>query len=395
MINRFCWFALATILSVPARAQQTGPTLVEPQPAATAGATVTGRVVCNDTQSPARFAQVSLIPVNESDDGSGGRTMARTDLDGAFTASPVSAGDYYVTATLTGYVSQQSLLTAAIRAGADVTTLLASLPVVHVPQAGSVTANVTIERGATIAGKVLWDDGSPAMGIGISAFMPSTTTSATQMQRLPQGLGGFAASGFATTDDRGQYRLTGLAPGDYLVRATMPIPSSSNGRPGIGGGAMSSILVYAPGKIRQTDAKPLTLHTAEERDDVLITLDLRSLHTVSGHVSSASDSVTLGSATIRLIDQQDTNLSRTTTIAADGSFTLTYVPSGTYTLNIPYASSSTTSGNFGGTYTGVRGRRGGGNATSFQPITQTLTVTDSDITGMSISLAPSTPSSTN
>lgn len=351
---------------------------------------VSGRVVCGDTQRAARFAQVMLIPAEEVTGNENGRETfgrrgggARTDLDGNFTATNVAPGDYYVTAMATGYISEGALLVAA---GADIASAMAHLPLVHVAANSPSTVNVTLERGSVIAGRVQWDDGSPAAGVQIGVLSATSTAPGGNGIRNFGMFGGGGEGGM--TDDRGQFRITGLAPGDYLVRTVMQTPVAGPG--GFGGpggfiGRNASIVMYAPGKIRRTDAQTVTVKAGEERNDLTVVLDLNSLHRVTGHVSAASG--TIGSGTVRLTDTTDSTLQRTATIGADGSFLLAYVPAGTYTLSVPFASSAVA---------GQGGRNGGGRpSSSFAPFSETLSVTDGDMTGVDVTLTPASQASTS
>jgi hypothetical protein len=368
---------------------------------------VSGRVMLSDTDRPARFAEVLLIPVQEAsanggDDrfaNRGRRGSARTDLEGNYVVTSLPAGQYYATASATGYVSTMGAIAARASGSADVASLVAQLPQVSVTAGGVSTANLTLERGGVIAGKLLWDDGSPATGVQVSAVL-SSAQSVLNQRRGPQGLGqfGFVVGGnFAQTDDRGNFRLTGLAPGDYLVRGNFAAPSptlgASSGNPALQGfsgagnfGRIISLALYAPGKMRKADAQVITLALGEERADVQFTADLRSLHNVAGRVSSASDTA-VHSGSVRLVDSQDSTLTRNTQIDPDGSFTVPYVPMGTYTLSI-YASSATQGSQGRG-----RGQTNTPPAVSFQPVQETLTVTDADIAGVNVTVVPVTTGS--
>jgi len=68
------------------------------------------------------------------------------------------------------------------------------------------------------------------------------------------------------------------------------------------------------------------------------------------------------------------------TINASGDFSIPYVPSGTYTLSAQGSTQAVT--------IGFRGRGGNNTAsgTTFQPYTQTLSVGETDVTGMGINL---------
>ena len=373
-----------------------------PAPAQGPTGTVTGRIICNDTQRPARFADVTLIAVPSGTDTrgrfGGQRAGARTDLDGIFTAANVAAGDYYATATATGYISQNNVVQAGLspNASPDALAALAALPVVHVSAGTSSTVNLTLERGAVIAGKMTWDDGSPAGGVQVNAVTQTvqTQTAAQQLQGVTLGAfggfqgGGFGGGGFgSTTDDRGQFRLTGLAAGVYLLRATVVAPVAVNAPATFSRSV--GVTMYAPGKVRKSDATVITLGAGEERDDVQFQLDLRALHKVSGHVNAVSGS-TIGSGTVRITDSQDSSLTRTGPIGTDGSYVLNYVPDGTYTLTVPNAGPAPVPGTRGGGGPGGNGRGGGGgtSSVSYQPFQETLTVSGGDATGVNVELAP-------
>ncbi len=354
------------------------------------GYTVTGRVLCADTQRPARFAQVSLIPASDDNEGGRGRRLStRTDLDGAFTLSGVPQGAYYVTGQLTGYVNEASTVQAALSAGGDPGTALAGVPLVRVGAGGASTA-LSLQRGGVIAGTVQWDDGSPAAGVQVSAQAAPTAalqgTSATQAAPVggPGGFGGqpnFPGAG-SQTDDRGRFRLTGLLPGTYVVRANVQAPAPQQAGNDRGFARLLNLSVYAPDKLRRTDAATITLTAGEERDDIAVTMGLAGLHAVSGSVSAPGATVRSGS--VSLTDQTDSSLNRSGLINPDGSFTVPYVPPGNYTLRVNASSQAPTG--FG------RGGQGQGNSAgpTFQPLQESVTVADGDLSGLTLSVTPST-----
>ena len=397
----FC--AAALLFCGVARAQDAPPQNAAPQgnvvggvfaaPQQVSGPTgsVTGTVIAQDTSQPARFAEVMLQRVaSPSTDtgaragggfggGFGGGAQARTEVDGTFEMSGVAPGDYYVTASAPGYIPEREILQTAVAAGADPADLLARIPVVHVTADSVSSINVTLQRGGVLAGRVAWEDGSPATGITVLATLtpqPPALPNSLQMIRSP-GPGATTAS----TDDRGNFRIAGMAAGDYLLEAVL---QSRGGFGGFGRGqVVSTIRVYAPGTFHKASAKPITLHNGEERDDVRLVIDLRGLHTVSGHATSASSTQTVASGRVVLSDPTDTSLQLMGSIQPDGSFSVRYVPPGSYTLQIGGASTQANSG-FGG-----RGRGGSSSGgTSFQSFTMPITVSDSDLTGVATPLTP-------
>jgi hypothetical protein len=357
-------------------------------------ATVTGRVTCSDTQRAARFATVTLIGADQTADnnqgrggfGFGRRVTARTDMDGNF-AVQAEPGDYYITAAAMGYASPVAEAASRLRSGSTAADLLASLPAIHVAEAGGATANIALDRGAVIQGKLQWDDGTPATGVNVS--VQPTTQSAAQpndltriVSQLGGGFGG-GLGGFQTSDDRGVFRITGLAPGSYWVRATMMTPAAEPGTGTVQ--RVSSIVMYAPGKVRQSDAQVVTLKSGEERDDVQFVLDLSTLHSVSGHVGS-TDQNNIAAGVVRLTDSQDSSLTRMAMIQPDGNFVVQWVPAGNYTLAVSNASNVPSQG------FGRRQQSDSSSSTSYAPFQESLTVTDTDLSGVGVTLTPATGS---
>ncbi len=370
-----------------------------PQPTGT----VTGRVICSDTQRPARFAQVQLQRVQpdaaqNSGNGPGvgpgmgsgppllfgGGMGGRTGADGSFVLAGVSPGDYYVTATAPGYIAERLLMEAQAAAGADTADLLARLPQVHVSAGSSSSATVIIEHGAVISGRAVWEDGSPASGIQMSAILNASTalpSSASRLQtRMFQG---------AMTDDRGMFRLIGLPAGDYIVQGTVQAEYQgggfSNGRRF---GFPRIVQVFAPGVFRRADAKPITVRAGEERNDAHLTIDLGILRTVAGHLDS-SGGAAVASGRVTLADATDRTLNLRTNIEPDGSFRIPYVPPGTYTLQVSGASSQP-----GLPLGGRSGAAPSGSSISFSPFSQQVVVRDADLTDLDLNLSPASSGAT-
>jgi hypothetical protein len=380
------WMVVGAVLSACglAGAQDAGPPVVQSAaPAVAPSGTVTGRVIAQDTQQPARFVSVMLqsIATAASDGdgprfGSGGGVNVRTDAEGQFTATNVAPGDYYVTAGAAGYVPERALLQAAIAAGADPANLLAAIPQVHVDASGAASVTVTMERGATISGKVVWEDGSPAAGVSMNAVPTAAAVPLPGALQAIQSPGG--GSGFASTDDRGVFRIAGLAAGEYLLRTVIQPPTQQGGV-GRGFQMASPIRVYSPGVFRRADAKSVVVKVGEERSDVRVVIDLRALRTVSGHVGSATSGQSVASGRVTLSDPNDKDLQLYGSVAANGDFAVRYVPAGNYTLQV--AGASTQSG-------GNRRRDSDAGGVSFQPFSQPVVVGDRDVTGVGITLTP-------
>jgi len=347
---------------------------------------VSGTVIAADTQQPARFVQVTLISTsagnNNGDEGFrgfGGMAMVRTEVDGTFLASGVAPGDYYVTAWAPGYVPERSILQAGVNAGSDPAALLAQIPVVHVTAEGTANVTVTMQRGGTISGRIVWEDGSPAAGMTVQAVSTDANVA------LPAALAAIQSPGVQTsaaTDDRGGFRVSGLPSGNYVVMTVIQNRAAGGFQRG---GMPTAIRVYGSGYFHKADAKPINVRAGDERSDVRMVIDLHALRTVTGHATANSPGLSVASGRVSLTDSTDTTLQMQGTIDANGQFVVKYVPPGTYTLQVSGASTTP------GSQFGNRGPRGTGSTpgVSFQPFSQPVTVGDTDLSGVAVALTAS------
>ena len=342
---------------------------------------VTGHVMCGDTHKPARFARVMLQGVagagHGSDDSRNQNVVSQTDADGNFVAIHLAPGDYYVTAAAPGYISERALLQAAVNAGATPAALLAQIPTVHVDADAASSIVVTMERGATISGRVLWEDGTPAAGTSVSVVSANANNAA-----LPETLQGIppfgAAQNHVVTDDRGVFRLSGLTSGDYLV-VTQIQPPMQNGGVGRMDRFNSAVMIYSPGVFHKAEAKVVSVGSGEERGDLRVVIDLRELRTISGHVSSADPSYSVASGMVSLAASIDTEIRPFTMLLPNGDFTLRYVPPGSYTLKVVGANSQSRA---------ELAQGGQGTHVTFQDGSQAVAVADRDVTDVAMTLTP-------
>ena len=145
---------------------------------------------------------------------------------------------------------------------------------------------------------------------------------------------------------------------------------------------MAELRAYAPGVFRMSAAKAYSVQAGGERNDVVLNLDLRSLRTVGGHASSTNPSLTVASGSVTLTDTTDRSLTLRAAIDSEGNFTVQYVPPGNYTLAI-YGATTQAERRFGREESAPLTP-----ATSFQTFSQSLVVTDTDITDIAATLTP-------
>lgn len=416
------WIVVATAVAM------SGAVAAGAQQGAPPSGTVTGHVTCSDTQKPARFATVLLFGVPAPTTGVSPRTgvmsppvpmtgakddaqamaslkagmaafnstsfvQTQTDEEGAFTATNVAPGDYYVFASVPGYVQPLNQVKAAIEAGADPQKPLPGIPMVHVSAARESLASVSIDRGAAVSGKVVWEDGSPVTKANV------TVVAAKGEKPLPPQysmvvMGSVGAGGLvAITDDLGQFRIAGLAPGEYYVKVLLQTKSQmsmKNGKMNFNFNQLAAekpLTVFAPAAFHQASAKAVTLSAAQDLEGQEIAINLGSLHSVSGHIASAEDHHAINSGTVLLTDASDKEFSRAASVNADGSFTVRFVPSGTYTLDVEEAADTVPSTKAPGK--GLLNFTADEPVKSYEDKKQPVVVADDDVMGQGIELTPS------
>jgi hypothetical protein len=136
--------------------------------------TVTGHITCADTQRPARFARIRLVPKGSEDDGEN-LSFVQTDISGFYAIRNVQPGQYYLRVDLAGYIdplfeSSRGKPTAPDNKQPHDSKLSADNDpdIITVAGRSELRADATLHRAASISGTVRYDDGSPAVGLGVN-----------------------------------------------------------------------------------------------------------------------------------------------------------------------------------------------------------------------------------
>ena len=350
MLTRICFTLLLCTCSLAGFSQRAAK-----RPAST----VSGHVYCADTNAPARFASVSLVPaayVDQADPGA--PSSVRTEViqtlpDGSFSILKVAPGVYYVNVSQPGYISPVATLGVSQTELKSPTALLrkqlaSTIPTVRVQANLPATVDVTLQRGAAVSGTVLYDDGSPAVGLSVQILTrqltpgtpdKSATAKTEKWQPLRESL--LPGATQVETDDHGAYRFAGLPAGKYLLVATLHVARreytySTNGSFGVSSGDQDeSLPIYSGGSFRTADATPFSLKRGEERPGEDLQIPLNKLHTVAGALTAARDGHTVNGGSVALLHADDRSelasiqLSRTT----DG-FSFSFVPAGDYIVEV-------------------------------------------------------------
>jgi Carboxypeptidase regulatory-like domain len=286
---------------------------------------VTGHVYCADSQKPARFANVRLQSVDSQGGRFGGGGFATTGSDGAFRITGVAPGEYYADVMMPGYIQPlRGLLNdMANLPQADRDRISAQLTRISVSANQTANVQVMIYRGATVTGTLSFDDGAPAVGIAVQALILPASAVGTPANTTTQQAS-FAAS--TRTDDRGEFRLTGLADGTYIVSAS----------------PRSIFPIYYGNTIERSNAKRLEIHAGDESTGADIQVPVIGMHRVSGVVTSQQDGHPLARASVQLRLSSGDNGTISAMTGSDGTFTFNAVPDGRFTVLVLNAYDPTT-----------------------------------------------------
>lgn len=295
--------------------------------AATATAAIGGRVMAADSGRPVKRARVIV-----SGSGRGGRSTV-TDDQGRYLVTDLPAGRYTISATKAGFVNGIYGQRHPLQAGTPID--LAD---------GQQAANVDVRlvRGGVITGHVADEDGEPLVRARVTV----------QRYQYVNGERQLTIAGTDDSDDRGQYRVFGLAPGDYFVSATA-LDSGRGGRglqiftaagPGGRGGGPFGFgaaqesepngyaPTYYPGVVTSSEAGKIAVAPGQEIGGIDFQVQLVTFATVRGVAGGADDSP----VTVMLVPQDVNGAPVAGTavlrgrVEQGGAFTISNVAPGRY-----------------------------------------------------------------
>jgi len=196
---------------------------------------------------------------------------------------------------------------------------------------------------ATLEGRILHPDNSPAAGMKVELLQQIANTEGMRQWLTVE-------RGSAITDDRGQFRMTGFAPGKYYLRAIQrpPVTSGTLSSPS---GVEWTPTTYFPGILNAALASPVEI-TAGQPVNVHLAIPQSNPYTVSGRIMNSVPGQT---QPIRLVLLRrdygaplEANSSSLETLnlapGTDGKFEIRGVPSGSYELHASTQGQSTTPG---------------------------------------------------
>lgn len=318
-----CWSPIVSVvvLTGVALAAQTPARPPMPRDAAVArqepgddSVQLSGRVLAADTKRPLRRATISLTTGNLQT-----ARWTSTDDNGAWAFADVVAGAYTVTASRDGYVTMAYGQRGPYGAPASVTVVTGDT---------RDDLDIVLLRGGVITGAILDDVGEPVGGVFAQAHRVAFVDGVRQLIPVAAGLQSLTFGGL--TDDRGEYRLFGLAPGTYYVSAAYG-PSA----PGRSDDRVGYATTYYPGVPSVASASAIRV-VAGESSTAGFSIVRVPLVAIRGRVTNSFGEVVASNLNLVPVAPGHAIGARSSaaTIDPGGAFTLRGVASGDYFLQV-------------------------------------------------------------
>lgn len=267
-----------------------------------------GQVVARDRGVPLRGAVVTLT----TNDGQL-RRSATTDAQGRFEVNKLPAAALLVTVNAEGFVASH---------WGDEGDVGRPRPILLAEGQRLDRVNFALFRGGVVTGRLIDEVGEPLEGIPVHAFVREFIRG--KMRLTP------SSQTPRVSDDRGRYRLFGLAPGDYVIAA---VP----GRIGVGerrGAQLSTYApTYAPGTSDVGNASFVTVAAEQVLDAGDLAVIRSKTYEVSGMLLDTAGRQAAGVELLLMPGAEGTiSLAATQVTSNGGAFTFKNVPPGSYLL---------------------------------------------------------------
>jgi hypothetical protein len=244
------------VLLDAAQAAQSAPARAGAKPA-----TIRGRVTAADSGRPLRRIRITLSSVTSPTDGR--PIVVSTNAQGVYELRDVPAGSYNLSAAGAGYLTLRYGQRRPEDTGRSIQVAAGELVE---------RIDLALPRGGVMAGRIVDELREPFQGVAVTAL--SVRYQKGRREPFP--------GGFATTDDRGEFRIIGLAPGEYFLVASTREMWLDEKKQSLGYAA-----TYYPG-VAADRADLINLGIAEQRTNLDMTLAVSRTARVTGRLQRAT-----------------------------------------------------------------------------------------------------------
>jgi protocatechuate 3,4-dioxygenase beta subunit len=285
--------------------------------------TLEGRVTDAPTGQPVRKATLTLTPADlpQNLNAPPPTYTTATDSGGHFAMTAIEPGKYRLRVMRTGFVAMDYGARGPSRTG----TILSLDRGARLKE-----IDFRLTPHAVLTGRVVDEDGDPVAGVQV------------QLGRMAyfQGRRQFSYAGGASTDDRGEYRMFGVAPGKYYLTATyriMGVAMNAMDRSASPAPEEDYVPTYYPGTTNAANAAQIEVAAGAEMGNINLKLSKSRTVRIRGHVSQ---SIAAGRQPINILLMPRANdtmamlmmFNRSRIADARGNFELAGVAPGQYYL---------------------------------------------------------------
>jgi hypothetical protein len=292
-----------------------------------------GRVMAEGGNTPIAGARIMLLPAAGPGVPLGVPLQAVTDKDGRFAFERIAPGDYYVDVRKAGYVS---------------TSDPNNPPPTITVATGQSLDNVVfrLQKGGAITGRVVDANGEPVAEASIVAMRRLSSPVAGD-RRLPAPVQGgqrindigrlpVPVQGGQLTNDIGEFRVFGLAPGEYFIAAMAggfsPIGGPNVAPAPVNTAGTRAAMTYYPGTTDPNAAGAILITPGAEVGNIVFTLQTVPAFDISGIVVDEAGSPIAHAMVVLMGDPRSGMFGPGGSAQSqdDGRFVIGGVPAGTY-----------------------------------------------------------------
>lgn len=276
--------------------------------------TIRGRILLPNGR-PARKASIQLV-------SNGPAKATAADENGNYEFTELPADTYHLTAGRPGYIVLEYGQKRAFEPG----------DAIELGEGENRSkVDITLVQSGAVSGRVVDENGEPLEGVTVRLLQAQYFSNRRQLVDVAQ-------AGGRATDDTGAFRIYGVPPGDYIVRASVndPLPTVTTAFGNPSDQSAADIPGYAPtyypGTINPAEAQMVRVGLSEDAQGIDISLIATPTARLSGFATDSRNQP----ATVFLARSQRSGgfserIGRSTP-GADGSFTFDKLAPGDYVV---------------------------------------------------------------